>query len=164
MRLLPRYKEVCKPGYNFKTGSFSSGTGHFTQVVWKGTKEIGLGRASNTKDNGMVCTYVVGRYRPAGNFMGKFQENVLEGTYSNSICDKLDEMMANVDTGTILNLLCFLSSNLPLNFHLWRYGLKSRTVSSLRSVRSPRNVLQLVFTAWTILWETGQYLSSFRYL
>ena len=75
------------------------GTGHFTQVVWKGTKELGVGRASNTKKNGMVCTYVVGRYRPAGNFQGKFQENVKKGTFSNSICEKVDEMVAKVNSG-----------------------------------------------------------------
>lgn len=94
-----RYKEVCDPGYNFKSGSFSGKTGHFTQVVWKESTELGLGRASNTKKNGMVCTYVVGRYRSAGNYRGEFQENVLKGNFSKSICDKLDDMIAKVDTG-----------------------------------------------------------------
>ena len=31
------YEEVNDPGYNFDKGGFSSGTGHFTQVVWKET-------------------------------------------------------------------------------------------------------------------------------
>ena len=40
-----------------------------------------------TEDQGfMKCTYVVGRYRPAGNWKGSFQENVLKGTYDGSIC------------------------------------------------------------------------------
>ena len=36
-----RYNEVCDPGYDFASGAFSGGTGHFTQVVWKGSTDIG---------------------------------------------------------------------------------------------------------------------------
>jgi len=45
--------------------------GHFTQVVWKGTKEVGIGIASAKNQ----CI-VVGSYRPAGNMMGDFSNNV----------------------------------------------------------------------------------------
>ena len=45
--------------------------GHFTQVVWKNTKEMGIGKA---KGNGRVV--VVANYRPAGNFIGSYSENV----------------------------------------------------------------------------------------
>lgn len=45
--------------------------GHFTQVVWKDTKEMGIGKA---KGNGRVV--VVANYRPAGNFIGSYSENV----------------------------------------------------------------------------------------
>lgn len=31
--------------YNFATHTYSGNTGHFTQVVWRGTKELGVGRA-----------------------------------------------------------------------------------------------------------------------
>ena len=47
----------------------------------------------------MYCTYVVGRYKEAGNFMGKYKENVEKGSFSNDICDKLDEMIAEVSSG-----------------------------------------------------------------
>ena len=30
---------------------------------------------------GMKCAYIVGRYKPAGNMVGKFQENVLKGSF-----------------------------------------------------------------------------------
>ena len=66
-----RYEEV--KDYNFRRGGWQGGTGHFTQVVWKGTKELGMARAK-TSDGG--STYVVGRYRPAGNVINFMGDNV----------------------------------------------------------------------------------------
>ena len=81
-----RYNEVCDPGYNFGSGSFSVKSGHFTQVVWKESTELGIGRAE-VQQSGMKCAYIVGRYRPAGNMMGNFAENVLKGSFdANSYC------------------------------------------------------------------------------
>jgi glioma pathogenesis-related protein 2 len=51
---------------------YQNGTGHFTQVVWKETNEVGFGIAKSS--NGSF--YVVANYYPAGNFMNKFKENV----------------------------------------------------------------------------------------
>ncbi|XP_011688654.1 PREDICTED: uncharacterized protein LOC105450498 isoform X4 [Wasmannia auropunctata] len=48
-------------------------TGHFTQVIWRDSTELGVGMARNR--NGEV--YVVCNYNPAGNFLGSFTENVL---------------------------------------------------------------------------------------
>ena len=64
------YKEM--KDYNFKNPSFGSKTGHFTQVVWVGSLEFGVAKA--TAKNG--AHYVVARYSPAGNVMGHFPENV----------------------------------------------------------------------------------------
>ncbi|XP_071455848.1 uncharacterized protein [Hetaerina americana] len=47
--------------------------GHFTQMVWVGSKELGLGKARSR--SGKVV--VVANYRPAGNISGQFQQNVL---------------------------------------------------------------------------------------
>jgi hypothetical protein len=47
---------------------FSAGTGHFTQVVWKGTSEVGCGLAS--------CGLVTCSYDPPGNVQGAFAANV----------------------------------------------------------------------------------------
>ncbi|XP_032219189.2 uncharacterized protein LOC5518573 [Nematostella vectensis] len=78
------YNEVCK--YDFNGGGFSSGTGHFTQVVWKASTELGIGAATTYKGN-MKCTYVVGRYRKAGNFRGRYHENVERGSFNKaSVC------------------------------------------------------------------------------
>ena len=79
---------MCEPGYNFNSGGFSGGTGHFTQVVWKASTVLGIGRAETTK-NGMKCAYIVGRYKPAGNMGGKFQQNVLKGSFDESYCNSV---------------------------------------------------------------------------
>lgn len=65
------YSEV--KDYNFSKSGWQTNTGHFTQVVWKGSKELGIGKAKSA--DGKV--FVVGRYRPAGNNMRAFKENVL---------------------------------------------------------------------------------------
>ena len=46
--------------------------GHFTQVVWKDSKEFGIGKAQ-TKDGKWL---VVANYSPPGNFLGHYPENV----------------------------------------------------------------------------------------
>ena len=76
---------MCDPGYNFNSGGFSGGTGHFTQVVWKESMVLGIGRAETTQ-NAMKCAYIVGRYKPAGNMIGQFQQNVLKGSFDGSYC------------------------------------------------------------------------------
>ena len=52
-------------------GEYVSGTGHFTQVVWASTCDVGCGRSEN---------YVVCRYYQAGNNLSTFAENVFEPT------------------------------------------------------------------------------------
>ena len=58
--------------YDFNKATFTSNTGHFTQVVWVGSKEVGVG--ISTTPEGKV--FVVANYLPAGNMMGEFAENV----------------------------------------------------------------------------------------
>ncbi|XP_075435364.1 Golgi-associated plant pathogenesis-related protein 1-like [Ascaphus truei] len=67
------YNEITD--YDFNNPGFSSTTGHFTQVVWKASSEVGVGLA--TDGNGIF--YVVGQYNPHGNITnpGSFQMNVL---------------------------------------------------------------------------------------
>lgn len=47
-------------------------TGHFTQVVWKESKELGV--ACTKAKNGNI--YVVANYYPPGNYIGCYNENV----------------------------------------------------------------------------------------
>lgn len=56
--------------YNFGNPGFSQGTGHFTQVVWKGSTEIGVGVGQ--KGSKVV---VVANYSPPGN-SGQYVDNV----------------------------------------------------------------------------------------
>ncbi|KAL4622644.1 Golgi-associated plant pathogenesis-related protein 1-like isoform X1 [Arapaima gigas] len=66
------YSEI--KDYDFRCPGFHSNTGHFTQVVWKDTKEVGVSIASDGQ-----TIFVVGQYSPAGNISsdGFFEKNVL---------------------------------------------------------------------------------------
>ncbi|KAJ3860063.1 CAP domain-containing protein, partial [Lentinula novae-zelandiae] len=51
--------------------TFSSSTGHFTQVVWKSTTSVACAIATcNFLGNG--TGYLVCRYDPPGNYLGQF--------------------------------------------------------------------------------------------
>ncbi|XP_068724158.1 Golgi-associated plant pathogenesis-related protein 1-like [Montipora capricornis] len=76
------YFEVCYPGYDFIDGPIESGTGHFTQVVWRESIKLGIGRAVTNDKYGNPCGYIVARYKPAGNVIGRFKQNVLKGDYN----------------------------------------------------------------------------------
>ncbi|KAL7391529.1 hypothetical protein ABVT39_010616, partial [Epinephelus coioides] len=66
------YNEI--KNYNWSRPGYMSNIGHFTQVVWKESTELGVGMATDGK-----TVFVVGQYRPTGNMMGAehFAENVL---------------------------------------------------------------------------------------
>ena len=61
--------------YDFGRGEFSTETGHFTQLVWKGTREVGCGR----RECGEMGWLLVCEYWPRGNVLGRFVEEV-QGT------------------------------------------------------------------------------------
>lgn len=46
--------------------------GHFSQVVWRGSREFGIGKAKGSDGKWIV----VANYWPAGNVLGKFVDNV----------------------------------------------------------------------------------------
>lgn len=57
-------------------------TGHFTQVVWKSSIEIGVGISTYPDQRYQTRTVVCINYRPRGNVQGQFPENVLPPTAS----------------------------------------------------------------------------------
>jgi uncharacterized protein YkwD len=64
------YDEIAK--YKFPNGGFSMETGHFTQVIWRGTTQVGCGHSQCKGNDIWVCNY-----DPAGNWDGQYRENVL---------------------------------------------------------------------------------------
>jgi hypothetical protein len=73
--------------YNFKTPTgFSEATGHFTQLVWKGTTSTGCAAVNCTGKGGMDGFFLVCEYYPAGNIVGDnnafFAQNVQSQIHS----------------------------------------------------------------------------------
>jgi len=64
------YQEI--KDFNWSKIDHQKGTGHFTQVVWKDSKEFGIAKAL-CKDG---SSYVVANYEPAGNYLGQFDKNI----------------------------------------------------------------------------------------
>ena len=58
--------------YKFPSGGFSAQTGHFTQVVWRSTKQVGCGHVTCKGNDVYVCNY-----DPPGNWEGKYRQEVL---------------------------------------------------------------------------------------
>uniref|UniRef100_A0A0N5A344 SCP domain-containing protein n=1 Tax=Parastrongyloides trichosuri TaxID=131310 RepID=A0A0N5A344_PARTI len=63
------YEEI--EDYNFKTHTSNGVTGHFTQLIWKETNEMGCGVS-----HGKEVSYVVCKYYPPGNMYGEYEKNV----------------------------------------------------------------------------------------
>ena len=62
------YSEI--KDYDYNNPGFSSAIGHFTQLVWKGSNEIGCGASC-----GVYCV-ITCNYYPPGNYLGQFANNV----------------------------------------------------------------------------------------
>jgi uncharacterized protein YkwD len=71
-----------EPKYDYNDPGFSSDTGHFTQIVWKATTEIGCAFATGC---GSGWPYVwVCQYNPPGNYIGQFADNVFPPNSGNA--------------------------------------------------------------------------------
>ncbi|CRL08543.1 CLUMA_CG021366, isoform A [Clunio marinus] len=72
-------------------------SGHFTQVVWKESRELGVGMAKNRSGE----VFVVANYDPPGNFIGSFEKNVLpilgEDDKMRASMEKSDEEIDEVE-------------------------------------------------------------------
>lgn len=62
-----------KDEYDYSSGQFSESTGHFTQMVWKSTTEVGCATQECSGGTFLVC-----EYSPRGNFLGQFTSNVFQ--------------------------------------------------------------------------------------
>lgn len=80
-------EEACKYDYN-KPGFSLKDTGHFSQVLWKGTTQIGCALVTkndhcpngipydNTAGGRSADAFLVCEYYPQGNFRGQYPNNV----------------------------------------------------------------------------------------
>ncbi len=62
-----------KPDYDYSTNSCIGGAmcGHYTQIIWKNSTEIGCGSAINQTGTYQGGNVVVCKYNPAGNYIGQ---------------------------------------------------------------------------------------------
>jgi uncharacterized protein YkwD len=68
------YDEIAN--YDFSKPQFGSNTGHFTQLVWKGSTKVGIGRVSG-QGSSYFETYIVFVFEAPGNMQGEFAANVV---------------------------------------------------------------------------------------
>ncbi len=95
------YDEIkYTPGGQGAQGNFNGQTGHYTQVVWKGTQALGCGRWCGPSQ-GMNCCQVVCDYYPAGNMMGEFSSNVLATQKTRAQCVSEVELQGPANNATI---------------------------------------------------------------
>lgn len=95
---LNRFDEVCH--YSFGKDGPQPGTNHFTQLVWKGSTELGIGKASNKQSSGDICTFIVARYKPQGNIDNDdhaYIKNIEKGSFDVRYCSNIKR--AGLDGG-----------------------------------------------------------------
>ncbi len=63
--------------YRFEDPRLDQNTGQFAQVIWKDSKELGMGVAKSIDDINNKYVYVVSLYRPPGNIETTLRDNVL---------------------------------------------------------------------------------------
>ncbi|KAK6504868.1 hypothetical protein TWF481_006805 [Arthrobotrys musiformis] len=64
--------------YDYGDPDFSKETGHFTQLVWTNTTQIGCARKECGGEGEAPGWFIACEYSPHGNVIGQFQDNVEE--------------------------------------------------------------------------------------
>ncbi len=85
--LFSRYSKVCR--YDFLAHAAKSKTTpvkDFTQIVWRGTEKLGVGRATSHLNK--PCTYIVAQYLPRHD-PAERRTNVDLGDFNKEICKDL---------------------------------------------------------------------------
>lgn len=89
------YSEIFD--YSYATGRSTGGAiGHFTQMVWTTSVKVGYGVAAQKVDGygnwDSHMVYVVAKYAPAGNYVGRYKEHVMprKSSYSSECIEEDD--------------------------------------------------------------------------
>lgn len=103
--------------------------GHFTQVVWKDSTQLGLGMATNGNK-----VYVVGQYRPAGNINTReyFEKNVCPLGNKSGLCSALSKRVKFIFPSDLRWDSGWSSAKFELNTSTRSLGIPSIYVLSLR--------------------------------
>lgn len=86
------YEEVIN--YDFNNPGYKSGIGHFTQVVWKGSQQLGCGIGCNSNN---YC-FVTCNYYPGGNILSQFASNVFPKVEDSTSSDTTSSDTTSPDT------------------------------------------------------------------
>ena len=118
------YDEVSL--YDFKNPGYTPGVGHFTQLVWKGSNQIGCGVACNSFNN---C-YLTCNYYPSGNYLGQFQNNVfpLKGDDE----DDEDEDGGMSTAGKVFLAIFIILMVFIIAFAVFHFVIKKKTFSDIK--------------------------------
>ncbi|CAH1795922.1 unnamed protein product [Owenia fusiformis] len=124
------YNEISD--YDYNNPGFSLATGHFTQVVWVGSLEVGCGEAKYQSDDGWYHTVVVCQYKEPGNSQGEFASNVLP----------LTPISSTVLCRDICNSIVVHGTNIPETSPLDITGRYDVTTQEIRSSSVYKKVFQ----------------------
>ena len=81
-----------------------------------------MGRA-NTKEKDMSCSYIVGRYKGAGNMGGEYKKNVLKGKFTKDLCDKLDDVIKDIPSDKSTSSVKFSSDSDKVKYYSGSEGI-----------------------------------------
>ena len=118
------YDEVS--AYDYNNPVFSQDTGHFTQLVWKGSTQIGCGAACSANKK---C-YVTCNYYPPGNYQGQFANNVFplkEGEDNNNN----NEGMSTA--GKVFLSIFIIIIAVMIAFAVYHFAIKKRSFTDIKN-------------------------------
>ena len=121
--------------YDFNNQGFSMDTGHFTQLVWKGSKQLGCGASCSNYGCYITCNYY-----PAGNYIDQFTSNVfpLKEESDNSGSEKekgvqaLNEESGMSTAGKVFLSIFIIFLILIIAFAVFHFVYKKRTFSEIK--------------------------------